>query len=125
MIYTVGYQNITRKNLFSKLNEFNSLLIDIRFSPYSFSPFWQKKELESTLKDKYVHIKELGNINYNNNKKIEIYDLEKGMEKLKQFIEEDVNFCLMCSCKDFSSCHRSLISQEIHNRFSIETTEII
>jgi uncharacterized protein (DUF488 family) len=125
MIYTVGYNNVTRKNLVSELEELNSILVDIRYSPYSYSPFWQKKELENILGVKYIHIQELGNINYKNSKEIEISDLKKGMEKLEELIKENVNFCLMCSCQDFSSCHRKIVSQEIKNRFNIETTEIL
>lgn len=124
MIYTVGYQNITRKNLISKLAELNCILVDIRFSPYGFSPFWNKNELENVLGEKYVHIKELGNVNYKNGKQIEIDDLDEGMKRLEVLLEIHKNICLMCSCKNFPECHRSFLSREIKEKYDIDTIEI-
>ena len=117
MIYTVGYLNITRKNLFNVVKDLNAILVDIRYVPYSYSPFWKKQELEKCFFGKYVWIKELGNINYDN-KSIEIFNIEDGCEKLFKLDKE--NIFLMCACQNFDKCHRKFVAEYLRDNFKLD-----
>ena len=114
--------NITLSDLKDFCDNKDIIIIDIRYSPYSkMRIFWNKDYLSGVFKDKYIHIKELGNMNYKG-KEIKINDLDTGLSKIKSFISKDV--ILLCSCKDYNKCHRKIISEEISKKFSVNSQEI-
>ena len=77
--------------------------------------------LSGIFENKYIHIKELGNVNYKG-KEIKICDLDAGLSKIENLINKDI--ILLCSCKDYNKCHRKIISEEISKKFSVNAKEI-
>jgi uncharacterized protein (DUF488 family) len=122
MIYSVGYMNITLSDLKTFSESSDAVVVDIRYQPYSkMRVFWNKDYLSSIFGERYIHIKELGNVNYKS-KDIKIYNINSGLEQLGSIM--DKNIILFCSCKDYNKCHRKNISEAIADRFSVDVEEI-
>jgi hypothetical protein len=81
-LYTIGYQGL--RGVYQLLNfaiPLDADIIDIRFTPYSKNEEWTQATLLNRLCDlqvrraqtsRYVHIKELGNVNYKGDGPIEL-----------------------------------------------------
>jgi len=123
MIFTVGYQNITRKELKSQIDERKAALVDIRYVPFSRNPFWTLDQLQEVFKPDYFHIKQLGNVNYKLRNSFKILDMESGINMLFPILEKYKNIFLLCSCKNLETCHRFLVAEEIKNKLKIEYKE--
>jgi hypothetical protein len=115
MIYTAGYSGHTAPQLLEVALEKNALVLDIRFSPWSWQAEWRKYALESLLDGRYAYVKNWGNRNYNNREAgIEIVDFAAG---LKDMMREGVrfemrcNFILLCQCPVLESCHRAVVAE--------------
>lgn len=88
----------------------DAVLFDIRFSPKSPAPCWQKKNLRELLGDRYRHVPSLGNKNYNNGREIEIVDMAAGVAEILEILACEKRVLLMCGCEDPMSCHRCTIA---------------
>lgn len=97
-------------------------LVDVRFSPWANSKFpeWHGKNLlerygaYSSKKGGYVHIPELGNLNYekkNQHKGFTLQDAEAGIKRLVAALSRGYRLVLLCGCRDYGYCHRSLVTQ--------------
>jgi uncharacterized protein (DUF488 family) len=113
-IYTAGYNAWSFYEFKTKIEELgNPLIVDVRYSPYSFNPFWTKKNLTKHFNN-YIHIKNLGNVNYKNGKPIKIYNLDKGCKQLLNSLGKDYDSCLLlCACEDVEECHRKVIVKKL------------
>ena len=113
-IYTAGYNAWSFYEFKTKIEELgNPLIVDVRYSPYSFNPFWTKKNLTKHFNN-YIHIKNLGNVNYKNGKPIKIYNLDKGCKQLLNSLCKDYDSCLLlCACEDVEECHRKVIVKKL------------
>jgi len=113
-IYTIGYNAWSFYEFKTKIEELgNILIVDVRYSPKSFNPFWGKKNLLKHFKGNYVHIPNLGNINYKNGKPIKVCNLDKGCKRLLKQIGD--NDCLLlCACEDVETCHRKVVANELY-----------
>jgi len=123
MIFTIGYRNITRRDLEDKISENQAALVDIRYVPFSINPFWTLDQLQRVFKSRYFHIKQLGNVNYKIKNSFKILDMESGIEILSPILEKYKNVFLLCSCKDLKTCHRLIVAEEIKKRLEIEYKE--
>jgi len=121
-IFTIGYQNITRKNLKHEIEQLDAALVDIRYVPFSRNPFWTLPQLQETFQDRYYHIKDFGNVNYKGGP-FKILNLEKGMKSFLSILNKYKAIFLLCSCKNFEKCHRSLIAEEIKTQLEIPCQE--
>ena len=132
-IYTIGYQNF-------KIDEFVGLLsdkgikvvLDVRNKPFSykygFSKYWLEKYLpESNIQ--YINIPDLGipakfrneltgNRLWKKYKEILNYNLN-FVEEAIQIIQNNPT-ALMCFEADPDSCHRSILSQIIHDKTNLK-----
>lgn len=111
MIYTLGYKNYSFYEFKDLVIELDVMIVDIRFSPYTSLPFWGKAALSEYFRDKYIHIKELGNINYNNCEEIKIKDISQGSIEIEKIFLVRDNILLLCACKDIEKCHRKLVAE--------------
>lgn len=118
-IYSFGYKNKVFKHFSDALKEKGiRCLIDTRFNPHCFSPFWKKKTLESCtpIYDiDYYHIQELGNTRYFEDGEINIKDLNCGIDRIKDIADDwDCDkICLLCTCENFNTCHNKIIVEEL------------
>jgi uncharacterized protein (DUF488 family) len=115
IVYELGYLNMNWPlgALKEWLVERDAVLADIRFQPRSHNPKWAKHVLERVLGERYVHIEELGNLNYKlkGMENIEIADMEKGLSRLWDAPFQSV--VIMCACKDFDHCHRKVVAARV------------
>lgn len=119
MIYTTGYTGKDINDLKPMLDAFDAVLVDVRFAPYSQILHWRQIYLKVLLGKKYLHIPNLGNRTYKEDK-ITIQNLKLGVETVLN-LEFDV--VLMCVCEKPENCHRRVIIEELHQR-NIETIEL-
>jgi uncharacterized protein (DUF488 family) len=114
-IYTAGYNAWSFYEFKAKTEELGKILVvDVRYSPKSFNPFWSKKNLKKYFGEHYIHIKNLGNVNYRNGKPIKIYNLDKGCKQLLNSLGKDYDDCLLlCACEDVEECHRKVIVKKL------------
>ena len=102
------------------LDALDAVLVDIRFVPDSQVLHWRQIYLKVLLGSKYLHIPNLGNRTYKEDK-ITIQNLGLGLETVFSL---NKNAVLMCACEKMENCHRRVISAELKKR-SIETEEIL
>jgi len=119
ILYTIGYNNFSFFEFSDKIKELGAIIIDVRYSPRSYNPFWGKKYLEDRFGNSYIHIPELGNKNYKNpDKEFDIVDIEKGFQEVSQYLDMEIDCVLMCACEDVEKCHRRIVSEYIGGKTS-------
>lgn len=109
-VHTAGYIGAwTLATLVAKVEEIDAVVVDVRLSPRSRNPQWRGPTLASALKERYVHIREFGNVNYRlrGMHNVRLKDFVKGVAKLDLMNQPDV--VLLCACRDYDHCHRSII----------------
>ena len=96
-------------------------IADVRLKPYS--PdfiIWNGGMLknrygyDATGKSRYVHIEELGNLNYrkeDREKGFALQDKEIGLSRLILALSFGWRLVVLCGCKYYDSCHRKLVAQ--------------
>lgn len=119
-IFATGYTGKDINDLKPLVMRLNSILVDIRFAPYSELMFWRRVYLKTLLGNKYLHIVNLGNRSFKEHEKISIQNLNLGLETL---LSLNANLILFCVCAEAEKCHRRIIAEELKRR-GIETTEI-
>jgi uncharacterized protein (DUF488 family) len=108
-VYTLGYTGRKLDGLKAIVQEKQAILFDIRFSPRSRNPVWNGGNLRQAFGARYKHIRALGNANYRGNS-VRIQDFDAG---LRAIAESGRPVILMCACKDYGSCHRSVIATRL------------
>lgn len=103
-IYATGYTGKTVDQLASIASKLGAIVVDIRYSPYSRNPEWNRNNLMRILGSGYIHCQPLGNSNYKNGDEIIISDYERGREIVKRL---DSPVLLLCMCKSPKGCHRT------------------
>lgn len=119
-LYTIGYHAL--RGVYALLDlavPLDATIVDIRFSPWSQRSDWCEESLLRRLADlqfggikgRYVHIKELGNVNYNRpGLPIQLLHEEYGIGRLQMQLE--VKPCiLLCQCPDVEKCHRKVVAE--------------
>ena len=119
-IFTTGYTAKDINDLRPMLDVLEAVLVDIRFAPYSQILHWRQVYLKVLLGSKYLHIPNLGNRTYKEDK-ITIQNLQLGLETVFSL---NKNALLMCACETAEKCHRRVIIAELKMR-NIETEEIL
>ena len=118
-IFTTGYTGKDINDLKPMLQALDAILVDVRFAPFSQVLHWRQMYLKILLGKKYLHIPNLGNRTYKE-EKITIQNLKLGLETV---LNLEVNVVLMCACERVENCHRRVIIEEFGKR-NIETIEL-
>jgi uncharacterized protein (DUF488 family) len=118
-IYTTGYGGKHIADLKPMLDALDAVLADIRFVPHSEILHWRKTYLKVLLDWKYLHIPNLGNRTFKE-EKITIQNLQLGIETV---LHLERNAVLMCGCEKLENCHRLTIAGELMKQ-GIETEEL-
>lgn len=112
-LQTIGY---TEPDAQARIDAFlaqdeNAALIDIRLSPRSrWQTAFNKAALEARYPTQYLHVQELGNLNYKDRTRgIDLLDAPSGTRQLLYLIEHGRSLMLLCACKDYESCHRKVV----------------
>jgi len=109
IIYTYGYAGpLTAETLTAFLQNNDGVLFDVRFSPFARNQEFAGYNLKKALKERYVHVKEWGNVNYKSGGPIQLQNFDAGLALLKQCQAKTV--VIMCACKKIDGCHRGVIA---------------
>jgi len=119
IIYTFGYNSNSLQYFEAKVKELDAIVVDVRFNPNSFSPFWTRKNLEKCFSS-YKHVPSLGNKKYKEKGVMEIVDLNSGCEEVISMMELGFNCILLCACLNLEECHRKIIAEEISKKTKCE-----
>jgi len=131
-LYTIGYQGLRSVyTLLSLAVPLDATLIDIRMSPWSRRAEWRQDALLKELCDlqfgglkcRYVHIQELGNVNYRGDGPIEIWLPEIGLDRLDMQLRAKPCI-LLCQCPDFRTCHRGVVADLAVSRLGVEVEHL-
>jgi hypothetical protein len=118
-LFDVGYMEIRDlKKLVKAVQKLGATVFDVRFSPRSRDPRWNRGNLEKVFGDRYVHVKDLGNINYKGGS-IEFVNLESGMAKIAERLGSSP-VVLMCGCWKRKECHRIVIGMRFNEKYGID-----
>lgn len=113
-IYLAGYTGRKPEQLKQLSDALEATVVDIRLSPRSRVPYWEKSALQSLLGTRYTWVKELGNVNYKGLGGINILDMQRGIDRLIGVnAVNSGNMILLCACKDGHSCHRSVVGERL------------
>ena len=111
-IYAFGYTGRHLSTIAESLAKADAMLLDIRYSPRSRAPMWNRKNLESVLGDRYLWAGDtLGNRLYRTDD-IEIVDLSAGLELIVSLAAKRP-VALMCVCASLDGCHRAVITRAL------------
>ena len=112
-IYTLGYSGWDYATLAAKIEELDAVLVDVRLSPRSRRPEWRQSMLQHRLRQRYVHIKEFGNLNYKGGP-TRLLAFEQGRRKFEELLNHHPGpIILMCVCADYKRCHRKDIVAQL------------
>jgi len=141
LIYSIGYEAMEIDKFIEKLkrNKIN-LLIDVREKAISRKKGFSKAALESVLTEagiQYVHMKQLGSPSEDRKKLHENDNWEEFTRKYRQYMEGNMTSlvelcnkvkgkvsCLMCFEREYSKCHRSLLTSKIKEISGIEAVHL-
>lgn len=122
-IYTVGYSaGWTPASLKAELKRLNAQLLDIRYSPRSRSPEWNRGALERYLGPEYRHIPALGNRNYRGGP-IELADPERALPLVAQMLSKQP-VVMLCVCYDADACHRRHAATYMGERLGVPVFDL-
>lgn len=113
-LLTLGYHE---PDALSQLQEFMSnpktQLIDIRYRARApWSHIWTKKALEAAYGERYVHVRELGNVNYQDpHLPIQLFNPGKVIAHYVSLLKSGISLVLLCACQDYEHCHRKTVSE--------------
>jgi uncharacterized protein (DUF488 family) len=125
MLYTLGYSGWTPQAIQAEAQDRNAVVCDIRYSPTSRHPQWNRRQLAQLLGARYQHVQALGNRNYKSGGPIELADYEAGKEVIAQILATGQSVILMCACKDVAMCHRLTAAEQSAADFSVPITHLV
>jgi len=114
LVYTFGYQGRDPRELLTLCKRKDAVVVDVRYSPRSRNPRWNRRMLEKVLGERYVWIREFGNKNYATGGRIKLVDFAAGVEKLNGL---QYNCCiLLCQEADPDKCHRKVVARMLNRQ---------
>lgn len=116
-LYTLGYQPTTLPRLADWLKRERALLADIRYLPWSKDSQWRQDALRATLGAQYLHVRELGNPNYNTADPMRLADGRAGLRIIAEHLRQQP-VVLMCACWNLDGCHRKLAAEYIQGEYA-------
>lgn len=111
-----GYSMPGAEAILSTIMERDSsaLLVDIRTQPYSKRPEWRHDSLALRFGKRYRPLGELlGNVNYNTGGPMRLASATLGAKRLRSWLETGHSLVLLCACREYARCHRSLVVEKV------------
>lgn len=121
-LYTIGYSGWKPEQLRDAVTTRHAVLWDIRATPWSKTPEWQRESLRSLLGDAYAHVPALGNKNYKNGGPIELARPAAAVEPARAVLSRQP-LVLLCGCRDYWSCHREDAADYLADALDLEVVE--
>lgn len=104
--YGAGYQGRRPEELLDLAERRDLVVVDVRLSPRSRSPGWNRGRLGALLGGRYRHLPEWGNTRYRAGPPVAIADLAAGLAVVAALDRPPL---LLCVCADPAACHRSVL----------------
>jgi len=120
-VFGIGYSGRAPVEIHRLALQLNAVVVDIRLSPRSRKPGWNKGRLTTMLGDRYLHLPELGNLNYKGGD-ILLKDPDVGIAVVVRELEHRA-VILMCVCGELQKCHRLVVANLLKDR-GVRFTEI-
>lgn len=111
-VHTLGYAaSGSEQELARLMADPKMLLIDIRFLPVSrWRPQWRKAALSATYRQRYIHMRGLGNVNYKHREQgIQLLAPDVPLLQLSQLMKCGYSLVLLCACAGYERCHRQTV----------------
>lgn len=110
-IIPFGYSTPDSQSALDQLmTDENAYLVDIRYSVKSLNkPEWSFGQLKARYGNRYLWIKDLGNVNYFNHGPIQIANALVGIPRLVKGVEQGYTLILLCTCTRYEGCHRKVV----------------
>lgn len=126
-IYTFGYAGSTPTDLKLYRDAIPGVWVDTRLAPYSQVPAWHGSNIAEAVGSRnYVHLKTFGNENYRSAGPIQLQDPEAGCRAIQHIVTRRArDIILLCGCRDWQSCHRSVVANLLVERFASLSPEVI
>jgi hypothetical protein len=124
-LYDLGYMEIGNiKSVEKAVKELDAILLDVRFSPRSRNPQYNKSFLEKVFNTNpartgYLPVKDLGNRNYKGGP-VDFVDIENGLAIIHTWLEIRP-VILMCGCWNRAECHRLEIANTFHSAYGVQS----
>jgi hypothetical protein len=113
---TIGYlEPDAQARIEAFLARSRAYLVDIRLRPYlRFRPQWNRPALYARYRGRYVHLRGLGNVHYQDKRlPIHLLDPEPHIHHLAEHLTRGTSYLLLCACKDYERCHRKVVYERI------------
>lgn len=97
-----------------------AILVDIRYSTVSRNkPAWSHDALQAKYGNRYLWIKDLGNVNYfQHGMPIKIANAERGIPRLVTGLERGYTLIPLCTCANYDTCHRRVVVEMLREKVS-------
>jgi uncharacterized protein (DUF488 family) len=106
-VYGISYSKKQPADILRRAMQLDAVVFDVRLSPRSRRPEWNKGRLQDAMGDRYQHVPEFGNINYKGGP-VKIQDFDAGEALVRQSPKPVI---LMCVCSDPAKCHRTVVGK--------------
>ena len=110
-IYSLGYMASTPEALAAYVEQYDALVVDIRYNPKSSNPHWGGMALRRRYGDRYVYCHDYGNPNYKGGP-MTLHYPDGAVRQLRPLLERH-NLILICACVHSGSCHRKLAAEHL------------
>jgi uncharacterized protein (DUF488 family) len=117
-ILTLGYSGWKPADIRATVESHNAVLWDIRYSPKSRHPQWQRQAFASLLDSAYVLVPALGNRNYKGGA-IELAAPAQALDLARRTLAQRP-IILMCGCRNHWECHRLDAAEYLGTALDIE-----
>ncbi len=115
-VYTLGYAAPgSEERLLQLMSDVSMVLVDIRLCARSrWYHQWTKRRLQERFGERYVHVPELGNVNYRQRgQPVMLRDAEAGLQRVRDLLGAGYSVVLLCACVRYDRCHRSLVAERL------------
>lgn len=125
-VYTLGYLQRGSMERLRKLVADDVTVIDIRLSPRSAWPQWSRKQLAERFGSRYLHVPELGNVNYRSSSlPVQLASEFDGLwSVLFWVVNKGCDVCLLCACVDVAVCHRRVVADLVQVACSCQVVHL-
>ncbi|MCK8824340.1 DUF488 domain-containing protein [Fuchsiella alkaliacetigena] len=142
LIYTIGHSNHDLSTFLALLKSHNiDSVVDVRSVPFSkYTPHFNQDQLIKSLKEENIHYIPMGDqlgarwdelYLYNDNNRLDfskVRQTEKfktGINRLLSGLKEGYNISLMCTEKNPSDCHRTILIAYSLSKMEIKINHIL
>jgi uncharacterized protein (DUF488 family) len=143
-LFTIGYEKATSAAVLGELKRAKvKLLVDTRAVAASRRPGFSKRQLAAALDEQgigYLHLQKLGTPDEGRKaaragdlatlwrvygKHLKTPEAREAMDELVSIVKSGRAVCLLCYERDKDHCHRSRISEIVHERTGAAVTDLL